>query len=210
MTEPAPLSDQELADIKKAAYADGTADISLGLVFLLLGFYNWSREFLGTTLNLVFFLVFILAIILTLQVLRNRMVPERVGVVDYHVPKQQSRRIFAMVAVLIIFGMIAAWVLSIRSWSSDLPPFLRDYGFGLVVSLVMLGIFSATAFFLELPRYYLYGLLLAAGLPVQSLLTGVYEGTTFIGAGLIISAIGIWLFVRFLKAYPKKEGEAEA
>lgn len=210
MTDPAPLTDKELESIKKAAYADGTADISLGLVFLLLGFYNWSREFLGTTLNLVFFLVFIFAIILTLQVLRNRMVPERVGVIDYQVPKQQSRRIFAMIAVLIIFGMIAAWVLSIRSWSGDLPPFLRDYGFGLVVALVMLGMFSAAAFFLEMPRYYLYGILLAAGLPLQSVLTGVYEGSTFIISGLIISFIGVWLFVRFLKAYPKKDGETEA
>lgn len=210
MTDLTPLTENEQEALKKVAYADGTADISLGLVFLLLGFYNWSREFLGATLNLVFFLIFIVAIILTLQVLRNRMVPERVGVVDYNVPERQSRRVFAMIAVLIIFGMIGAWVLSIRSWSSDLPPFLRDYGFGLVVALVMLGIFSATAFFLELPRYYLYGILLAAGLPVQSLLTGVYEGTTFIGAGMIISGIGVYLFVRFLKAYPKKDKEEAA
>jgi len=208
MTEPTSLTDQEKESLKKKAYADGTADISLGLVFLLLGFYSWSREMLGATLNMVFFLIFIVAIILTLQVLRNRLVPERVGVVDYNVPEQKSKRVFALIAILIVFGMIAAWILSIRGWTSTLPPFLRDYGFGLVVSLVMLGIFWAAAFFLELPRYYLYGILLSSSIPIQSQLTGIYEGTTFIAAGMIISGIGIYLFVRFLKAYPKKKGEA--
>ena len=208
MTDPTPISDQEKETLKKTAYADGTADISLGLVFLLLGFFNWSREMLGPTLNMVFFLIFIVAIILTLQVLRNRLVPERVGVVDKNIPEQKSKRVFALITILIIFGMIATWILSIRGWSSSLPPFLRDYGFGLVVSLVMLGIFSAAAFFLELPRYYLYGILLASGMPLQAFLTGIYEGTAFILAGMIISGIGVYLFVRFLKAYPAKQEEA--
>jgi hypothetical protein len=173
MTDPTQLTDKEQEAAKKKAYADGTADISLGLVFLLLGFYNWSRELLGTTLNMVLFLVFIVAIILTLQVLRNRLVPEQVGAVDYSPPEKQSKRVFALIAILIIFGMIAAWILSIRGWSSDLPPFLQDYGFGLVVALVMMGMFSAAAFFLDMPRYYLYGLLLASGMPLQASLDGI-------------------------------------
>jgi hypothetical protein len=72
----------------------------------------------------------------------------------------------------------------------------------ILVSLVVLGIFWGIAYTLELRRYYLYGVMLALGFPVQASLDGVFEGAAFLAAGLIITVIGAVLLSRFLKAYP--------
>jgi hypothetical protein len=207
MTDPNDLREKDIDSLELAAYSDGTADISLGLVFLLLGFFSWSREMLGATLNMVVFLLAIVVLVGTLQLLRNRLVIGRIGEAEFSPPPQKSKRVFILITALIVVGMIAIWILTIPGWSTDLPVFLRNYGFPLVVALVMLGMFSAAAFFLDLPRYYLYGVLLAAGVPAQFLLTGIYEGAPFITAGLIITGIGVWMFTRFLKAFPAQKTE---
>ena len=77
------LKQTEKASFQLAAYADGTSDISLGLVFVLLGFYPLTRTFLGPILNMVVFLAALAAIVISLQVLRSRITPTRIGLVQF-------------------------------------------------------------------------------------------------------------------------------
>ena len=50
------LKQTEQASFKLAAYADGTSDLSLGQVYILLGIYPYTRAQLGPAWNFPLFL----------------------------------------------------------------------------------------------------------------------------------------------------------
>jgi len=207
MNDQLDLKQTEQASFKLAAYADGTSDITLGLMFILLGCYAWTREALGPALNMVFFLAFLAAISISMGILRKRLVPERIGVVKFGPQVKKRQRVFLLITILLAAGMIATWALSARGWSPAFPSWIRSWGFEIVVALIVLGIFGAIAYTMNIQRYYLYGVLLAATFMIQ-IIPPTYEGIPFLVAGAIITVIGIALLYRFLKAYPVQEEEA--
>jgi hypothetical protein len=196
------LKGTERASYKLAAHADGLADITLGLVFVLLGFYPLTREAFGPTGNMFFFLAALGLITFAQARIKNRISPERVGLVSFGPQVRQRKMVALLVTILLAVGMIVTWVLSARGWFPGTPGWLGSYGFEILVALIVLAIFWAVAYSLGLRRYYLYGILLGAGFPLQSLLTTVYEGTPFLAAGAVIAGIGIYLLTRFLKQFP--------
>jgi hypothetical protein len=68
--------------------------------------------------------------------------------------------------------------------------------------VIILGIFSALAYTLGMPRFYLYGLLLSASTLLQAMIAN-YNGTQFIVSGIIITIIGIFVLTQFVKKYPE-------
>jgi len=207
MNDQLDLKQTEQASFKLAAYADGTSDITLGSMFILLGCYAWTREAFGAALNMVFFLAFLAAITISMGILRKRLVPERIGVVKFGPQVKKRQLVFLLITILLAAGMIATWVLSARGWSPIFPTWVRSWGFEIIVALIVLGIFGAIAYTMNIQRYYLYGVLLAATFMVQ-IIPPTYEGLPFLAAGAIITIIGIVLLYRFLKAYPVQEEEA--
>jgi hypothetical protein len=202
------LKTTERASFKLAGHADGTADISLGLVFMLLGIFPLTRAALGPSWNMIFYLAMLGIIVFTQTRVRARLVPERIGVVKFGPHVRRRKIVFLLITILLAAAMIATWVGSARGWSPDFPDWFANYGFEILVALIVLGIFWAIAYTMSLRRYYIYGVLLAAGFPIQSLLTGSYEGAPFLVAGLIITVSGAFLMNRFLKAYPVVNAEA--
>lgn len=203
------LKQTEKESLKLAAYADGTSDISLGLVFILLGFYPLTRAALGPVLNMFVFLAGLAAIVISLQVLRKRITPSRIGIVEFGENIRRLKGVALLITIFLAAMMILTWVLSARGWSPAFPGWMRSYGVDILITLIVLAIFWTVAYAIHMRRYYLYGVLLAAGFPVQAILSGVYGGAAFIAAGLIITAIGVALLVRFLKQYPElDEGAA--
>jgi hypothetical protein len=201
------LKSTEQASYKLAAHADGLADITLGLVFILLGFYPLTRGAFGPTGNM-FFVLAVLGLITFAQArIKKRVSAERIGLVSFGPQVQKRKKVALLITVLLAAGMIATWVLSARGWFPGTPRWLGSYGFEIIVALIVLGIFWAVAYSLDLRRYYFYGVLLGAGFPLQSLLDGKFEGAPFLAAGLIITGIGVFLLNRFLKAFPEAPRE---
>ena len=203
------LKKTEQESFKLATYADGTSDISLGMIFILLGCYSFTRELLGVGWNMVFFLIALLLISLLQLRIRSRLIPDRIGVVHFGPQVRQRRMGLLLITILLAAAMIGTWVLSARGWSPAFPDWLRGYGFEILVSVIVLGIFWAIAYSLSMRRYYLYGILLGACFPIQASLTNLYEGTPFIIVGSVITLIGAVLLNRFLKVYPSDSGLGE-
>jgi len=203
------LKSTEKASYKLAAYGDGTADLSMGLVFLLLGLFPLTREILGPSWNVVFFLVVLGLVVAAQGMVRARLGPSRIGIVKFG-PRVKNRvRIALLINVALALAMIAIWVLAARGWFPGTPYWLGQYGFEILVSLIVLLIIWGIAYTLELRRYYFYGVLLAAGFPIQASLTGIYEGAPWLVAGGIIFLIGVFLLARFLKEYPPLNEDQE-
>ena len=177
------LKRTEQASFRLAAHADGTTDLSLGLIFTLLGFFPLTRAAFGPLLNMVFFLAFLIAITIASQILRRRLVPERIGLVKFGPQIRQRKLVMLLITIILAAAMVATWVVSARGWSPNFPDWFAAYGFELLVAFIVLAVFWGIAYWMGLRRYYLYGVLLAAGFPIQSSLTAIYEGAPFLAAG---------------------------
>jgi hypothetical protein len=202
------LKQTERESFKLAAHADGIADITLGLVFILLGFFPLTRAAFGPTGNMFFFLAVLGIIAVAQDRIKKRLTTGRIGLVSFGPHVRQRKMVALLITVLLAVGMIITWALSARGWFPGTPEWLGSYGFEILVAVIVLLIFWAVAYTLELRRYYLYGILLGAGFPLQSTLP-IYEGTPFLVAGAVIAAIGVYLLVSFLKKFPEVGEEVE-
>ena len=201
MNKPINLTRAEKDSFRLAAYSDGTTDLSMGLIFALLGIFPLTRQLLGPTWNAVIFLVLLGSIVVAQGLIRKRLAPSRIGIVTFG-PRIKNRvRIALLINIILAAAMIVTWALAARGWFPGTPTWLGQYGFEILVSLIVLFILWGIAYALDLKRYYLYGVLLAAGFPLQASLS-IYEGTPWLAAGGIIFSIGIYLLIRFLNQYP--------
>jgi hypothetical protein len=202
------LKGAERASYKLAAYADGTADLSLGLVFLLLGIYPFTREQLGAVWNFPLFLL-VLGVIVYAQIrIKKRITPSRIGIVKLG-ERVQKRAKVTLLATVVLFALtVLTWVGAADGIFFSLSTVMGSYGMEIIVALVMLAIFWGLAYTLELQRYYFYGVLLAACFPLQHQLP-VYDGLPYLIAGAVITGIGAYLMTRFLKAFPETSPEVD-
>jgi len=200
------LKQTEKASFRLAAYADGTADLSLGLVFLLLGLYPLTRELFGVYWNFPFFLLVLGAIVAAQVWVKKRLTPSRIGIVTLGERFKKRSRLALLITVILLILTTLTWVGAARGTFLSLPAWMGRYGVEIIVSLIVLAIFWGMAYSLELQRYYLYGVLLAAGFPLQAILP-VYDGLPWLVAGGIITAVGAVLMARFLKQYPEVSEE---
>jgi hypothetical protein len=200
------LKQTEKASFKLAAYADGLNDISLGLVMILMGFYPLTRELLGVSVNALFSLA-ILGLIFGAQVwAKKRLGPSRIGVVKFGERIQKRLRTSLLVGIILFLLTAGTWYLSAQGYSLPKPAFpgsawFGGYGDDILVGLIVLAIFSGIAYTLEMTRFYLYGLLLGACFPLQSMLP-VYQGTPYFFSAAVMIGIGIYLLTQFLQKYP--------
>jgi hypothetical protein len=202
------LKNTEKASFKLATYTDGTADISLGLVFTLLGIYPFTRELLGPAWNFPLFLAALGLIVVFQMLVKRRLGPSRIGIVKLggRIQKRLKASLLVMIALLAL--TVLTWVGAAGGFFATLPPLLGSYGMEIIVALIVLAIFWAIAYTLEMRRYYLYGVLLAVCFPLQQILS-IYDGTPYLIAGGIITGIGVYLMSRFLQEYPDAYANAE-
>lgn len=202
---------------KLSAYTDGLGDISLGLVMLLLGIYPLTRSMVGPELNVVLFLGMMLALVTVLTMIKKRITPVRVGMVKFGATGKKRQRNALIITTSLVLLTIATWLMSAKgigmqtsAWHG-LPEWLSVLKVDIFVALVMLAIFCSVAYTFSVPRYYLYGALVAGGSLVSTVLmtyAGAKVNWPLMLAGLIIVAIGIGVLFRFLKDYPAQTTEA--
>lgn len=201
------LKQTERNSFKLATYADGTADLSLGLAFLLLGIYPFTREQLGPVWNFPVFLVVLGLIVFAQYRVKSRLAPTRIGIVKLGQRVQKQFKVALLVMVILLTLTVLTWV-GVGRGIHFAPDWWGSYTFEILVALVTLAIFWGIAYTLEMQRYYFYGVLLAACFPLQQILP-IYEGVPYLAAGGIITGIGAYLLVRFLEKYPPAEEQGE-
>ena len=113
----------------------------------------------------------------------------------------------ALVIVTLLFGPPIPAI----SWVG-LPQWINDLTVDIVVALAIVGLFSLLAYLFGVARLYVYGWLLGGG-GLASTALQKYAGFTFnlplaVAAGIIV-AVGVTLFVRFLRKYPVPAQGAE-
>ena len=199
------LKQTERNSFKLATYADGINDISLGLMMVLLSLYPFTREVFGVGLNILFFFA-ILGLIMWLQVkFKSRIAPERIGVVSFGQKTQKRMKVAVLITSLLVFLTAGTWYLSSRGTMLPKGSIMGSYGFDIMIALVILGIFSAMAYTLQITRFYFYGLLL--GFAFLDMIDIPFPNLTIqvplTVAGLVIVSVGVVLLARFLKNYPE-------
>jgi len=208
------LKQTEKASYKLAAFGDGMADLTLGLSILLMGFFPLTRKAFGPVLNAAFFLAAIYGIVYLTTRARRWLGPSRIGIVSFGSRVKKRARIMSLFTAALVALMILVWFLSARGWfpgsSTHWSALLGAYGVEFVVSfLVLVILVGGMAYTLGVRRYTFYGILLAACFPLQVALP-IYEGTSFLAAGGIITTAGAVILTRFFKQYPSQDKRVES
>ena len=203
------LKQTERDSFKLATYADGLSDIGLGLVMMLMWIYPLTRAWLGVSGSALFSLA-ALGLIFTAQVwAKKRLAPSRIGVVKFGERIQKRLRTSLLIGIVLFFLVAGTWYLSAQGYYLPKPSWLGSYGADILIGLIVLGVFSGIAYTLEMTRFYLYGLLLGACFPLQTILP-IYQGTPYFFGGAVMIGIGASLLARFLKQYPAADAEEGA
>lgn len=203
------LKGTERNSFKLSAYADGTADMSLGLMIILLGTYPITRELFGVAYNILFFFV-VLGLIIFAQIrIKARLTPSRIGLVNFGEKTQKRMKVAVLITGLLVLSTAATWYLSAQGYMLPKGSIMGAYGFDILIGVIVLAIFSAMAYTLELTRYYFYGLLLGVSFPLPTIFP-ISDGLPTLLSGVVIVSVGVVLLVRFLAKYPAvAEAETE-
>ncbi|MDH4212188.1 MAG: hypothetical protein OEV79_12155 [candidate division WOR-3 bacterium] len=188
-------------------YDDGLGDIFLGCIILTFALAPmFSRTALGDWIP-VAFLPFLFLVLVLLWLLRKRVVIPRVGLVSFgRARKKRLVKFNVLMLVVLSVGFILG-LLSVRGGVG------QAWVHNLRFIAIVLMCFGLAAYFLGFIRLYVYGILVALGVPVGEWLwlhKGVphhgFPVTFGITAGVII-VTGFVLFLRMLSKNPKSKGE---
>lgn len=191
------------------SFDDGLWDIFLGCFFLEFVIAPFLSPFLGDFWSSVIFLPFWGLVYLAIWLIRKYIVKPRIGTVKFGPARTAKLKKFTIVMLLVntfvfILGVIA--FLSVGVVSGQIYP--------AILGLTLLIAFSLAAYFLDLPRLYIYGLLLAVSpLVGEWLFTHGYAShhgwpiTFGVTCGIMILT-GLIIFIRFLRNNPLPVMEA--
>jgi len=210
MSQPLSVKNAETRAFKLATFEDGIWEIYLGIFFTLLSAYSISRNLLGPAINVILVLGVTLAMVGLAWLAKKRITQPRVGLVRFSlgtVKVIRKANIFSWGLVILTFSLIilgSKQLIKEPVWST-FPKWVADLYIDLFFTLIILGIFCLIAYVIDQPRFYLYGLLLGAGNCISTVLL-VYHQVSFQWptalAGLVISAIGIYILTKFIRLHP--------
>ncbi len=198
-------------DAFRRFYEDGVFDIYMGVMLLVFFASSALWEALESELiTYVGMLAMALLITVPLLAYRRRLLRERLG--TFEPGPQRKLRISrtrwvllgSVVLGLVAFGIAALGAAAPESvdWLAVVVPALW------FVNAVV--VFGAMAYFLEVPRFYAYGLIAGLLMPLMiwpDALWGVEvpAALVFGGAGVAVIAYGLLKLRRFLRQYPAPE-----
>ncbi|MBN2556758.1 MAG: hypothetical protein JXA97_12530 [Anaerolineales bacterium] len=202
MSQPISLKAAE-RKVFRTTFSDGLIDIFLGCFFLMFAFAPLLSKSLGDFWSSVVFLPFWGIVYLILQSIRKHVVLPRIGNVSFGNARKtrlvRFNLIMPVVNVLaLILGIVAA------TYFMRVPGQIIALTFG----FILLAAFSIAAYFLDVKRFYVYGLLTAIS-PLVGEWLYTYHGATHHGYPIVfgimvtmMALVGILLFVRLLRLHP--------
>lgn len=186
-------------------YEDGIFDIFLGSMLgtMAIGASvadRWGNETAGM---LVMLGIAVVAVV-SLMIVRRRLLTTRLG--EFKPGPARKRRISATRLALLGSAVLGLALFGI-TWAGDVSIVSLEVLMPLIWFLNAVVVMGAMAYFLDVPRFYLYGLLFGLVMPVMVWPDVLWDYRTprWISFGVpaaIIVAIGLIKLVRFLRDYP--------
>ncbi len=197
----------------RTAVDHGLWDVFLASVVAMLAIAPLLSGTMGDFWSSAIFLPVYGGVYLAIRLIRERVVVPRVGLVRFG--PYRKRRLRGFTVVMLIFNVVAALLGIIAFIAVERgmgEPFIP-----IVFSLIVLVGFSLAAYFLEIPRLFLYGILLAAGSLIGEWLfrRGYvshhgYPVVAGITAG-VIAAVGLIKFALLVRSHgPVGDGPSPA
>jgi len=207
MTQPDSDLQQLERNTFRAAADSGLWDIFLASVFAMFAVAPLLSGRLGDFWSSAVFLPVWAAVYALIRVIQERVVRPRVGWVRFG-PARRQRLAWLTIVMLVVslVALVAGLV------AATLPPAGQLWLFPIALSLVLLVGFSSAALFLEIPRLFLYGLLLGMAPAVAEALwrrgLATHHGFPVV-FGLCAAAILVTGVVRFVRFLPPRPDTAE-
>jgi len=195
-----------LDDLEKKAFQlstdHGGWDFYLGLLLAAMGAAALFEDMGHGDSSLWFAGIMMVAIVL-FYLARQLIVRPRLGTVRFGARRKASlKTIGVIIGTALLVGLLV-WVVftaiaRIPHWTTLLPVFLWVAG--------SLAGFGLAAYLLDIPQFYIYGLLYAFGFASLELIPyPITRALPVLGCGLLITAVGAVRFIRFLRKYPPME-----
>jgi hypothetical protein len=191
-------------DIKFRNSSVGLLDLGIGAALILMGI---AFLFDAVAVSGSFFLVSFILIL----VLKQKVVYPRIGYVEHKGMDMKMRKVFTITFVIGVVMLIAATLVYLKVARGQNSQMMRsiaqDWGaliLGAVVAFVVVLIGKT----LEISRFYYYAALVFCGFAaVEFIPYDHIVPTSFISCGVVIFAIGLYLFIMFIKKYPRLDAE---
>lgn len=208
------MKDKELERVEREAFRkfheDGLFDIYLGLLLSIMGSASWFADSLDSEgLGLALYAGLVLLIIGVFTLARRFITKPRLG--EFKPAAPRKRKILNTRLTLlgsVVLGLLLFWAFA--DGGSRIGT-LRALMPALWFVNAML-VFGAMAYFLDIPRFYAYGVLVGLPLAIDTALD-VYLDVTlsplilFSSVGVIVVLVGVYKFVHFLREYPVRANE---
>ncbi len=200
-----------------AIFQDGLWDMQIGGMIVILSIYPITRRLLGPVWNACLILGLLAVLLIVGATLKRTLSNPRMGLVKYG-KSQKSKLLTMRLIIFAIFLVTSALAIALimqvfqgPNWGANTPEWLQLLDMDIVFGLVVVAIFSLVSAVFKMWRPFIYGLLYAIGL-VGSGALAVYGGPEFqypfaIAGGLIL-AIGLGIFLRFVRTYQVPAEEA--
>jgi MFS family permease len=186
----------------RTSFDDGLVDIFISCVVLMLVVGPLLSVYLGDYWSSAIFIPFWAAVSLILLWTRKNVIKPRAGVVKYSPMRKKKLTLFTGImltlnVVFFILGLVAFATPSGRGWTITIA-----FAGMLLIS------FSLAGYFLDVTRFYLYGLMLSGGFFLGEWLYRTY-GVSHHGIPIvfgistgIIFLIGLFKFITFVQDNP--------
>ena len=197
------MIDAELKRIERSTYrsvADsGLWDLLLASVVAMFAIAPLLSVHLGDFWSSAVFIPMFAALLVMIRVVQARVIQPRIGTVEFARPRRRRLLMLSVIMLVVnVIALVVGLVVSTRTpvVGGDIVP--------LGMSLAILIVFSLTAFLLEVPRVFFYGLLLAAAPLVGEALFrrghASHHGfpIVFGVCAAVILVCGVVRFIRFL------------
>jgi hypothetical protein len=195
-----------LREIEKRAwlrtFEPGMWDMALGSLFLSF----------GISVLVSFAAVSAIWIVVLLPAFREagrKLIVPRIGHVQFRGRKRRANvRVIGMLAALAVLG---GAVLAVNLWfalARNEAPGWVDWAARhalLVIGFIWGGAAVLTGWLIDFPRLYVYGALIFGSLWVSDFVPAYSLGISLIVAGGAILLVGVFLFIRFLRRYPRHD-----
>ena len=205
------MIDTDLKSIERSTYraaADsGLWDFMLACVVAMFSIAPLLSVHLGDFWSSAVFLPVFVAVLAAIRVVQKRVVEPRIGFVEFARPRRHRMLVFGVVMLVVnAVALVAGFLAAAREPVVDGPIV------SFIMSMAILAGFTLASFFLEIPRVFMYGLLLAAApLVGEALFVRGYAShhgfpVVFGVCAVVILVSGTFRFLRFLPGRHAADG----
>lgn len=189
----------------RSTFQDGLWDIFIGFLFTQFAIAPFlSDRGLGDFWSSTVLFPIYMIVLAGVMLLKKYVIAPRLGMVQFSKKRKSKLRILIlMMNIILVIGIIAAL------FFVDLSNLNIQWLFPATFSLILLIGFSVAAYLLDLTRFYIYGAMNSLAVIVGELLyyfgSASHHGfpVAFGVTSSIMIIVGIVLFAKFIKKYPK-------